>query len=289
MKAYPKLLDNSIKSVTDWINFVTRERDNDVNQVNLLSNNQSVPAITTQSVTVNGSAVPVNGMYLSAANTIALSSNSEPIITGSNSSASNTSLAVSVSASSAVDITAQGTATDIDFNIHAQGPTGAIRFYANSELQMIITNSFSNAVNIFGVSSAGSGFYPSLYGMGSDTNVGVNIISKGNAPVNFCTSGTINSDQGTQQVVVTHTPSASNVVSMTGSNGGAPSLSTSGGNLALKSATGLIQFGSSGSFTANSTKAMSLGSTGPSAANATPQEWLTVVDSAGTTRYIPCF
>lgn len=52
---------------------------------------------------------------------------------------------------------------------------------------------------------------------------------------------------------------------------------------------GNVKFTNSANFTANGTKAMSLGSTGPSAANASPQEWLTIVDSGGTTRYVPCF
>ena len=42
------------------------------------------------------------------------------------------------------------------------------------------------------------------------------------------------------------------------------------------------------STTANGVQIMALGATGPAAANAAPQEWLTV-DINGVTRYIPCF
>jgi hypothetical protein len=74
------------------------------------------------------------------------------------------------------------------------------------------------------------------------------------------------------------------------------------GNLPVISATGLqatpavlipgvLTVGSFGAthFTANGTTATSLTSLGPAGAHATVQEWLTIVDSGGTTRYIPCF
>jgi hypothetical protein len=48
-----------------------------------------------------------------------------------------------------------------------------------------------------------------------------------------------------------------------------------------------VKFSNAASWTANGATAASLGSTSPG--NATPQEWLTIVDSGGTTRYIPCF
>lgn len=48
-----------------------------------------------------------------------------------------------------------------------------------------------------------------------------------------------------------------------------------------------VKFSNAASWTANGTTAASLGSTSPG--NATPQEWLTIVDSSGNTRYIPCF
>lgn len=50
-----------------------------------------------------------------------------------------------------------------------------------------------------------------------------------------------------------------------------------------------VAFSTATSWTANGTQAQSLGSTGPSGAHATPQEWLTIRDNLGTTRYVPCF
>jgi hypothetical protein len=48
-----------------------------------------------------------------------------------------------------------------------------------------------------------------------------------------------------------------------------------------------VKFSNAASWTANGSTAASLGSTSPG--NAAPQEWLTVVDSSGNTRFIPCF
>lgn len=59
--------------------------------------------------------------------------------------------------------------------------------------------------------------------------------------------------------------------------------------LQLGTGTQTIQFGSSSTFTANGTTATALTSLGPAGASTTVQEWLTIQDNSGTTRYIPCF
>lgn len=50
-----------------------------------------------------------------------------------------------------------------------------------------------------------------------------------------------------------------------------------------------IKFVDAGSFTANSTTAVTLTALGPAGASTTVTKWLTIVDNGGTTRYIPCF
>jgi hypothetical protein len=60
-------------------------------------------------------------------------------------------------------------------------------------------------------------------------------------------------------------------------------------NLATTAASGPIQFVDAGSFSANTTVATVLGSVGPAGAHTTVQKWLTIVDSGGTTGYIPIF
>lgn len=56
-----------------------------------------------------------------------------------------------------------------------------------------------------------------------------------------------------------------------------------------RGATGIFQFSSTQSFTANATTATAITSVGPAGANTTVQEWLTIKNSSGVTRYIPCF
>jgi hypothetical protein len=57
----------------------------------------------------------------------------------------------------------------------------------------------------------------------------------------------------------------------------------------ISASSGPLQFVSSGNFSANTTVATVLGSVGPAGANTTVQEWLTIKNAGGTTRYIPCF
>jgi hypothetical protein len=50
-----------------------------------------------------------------------------------------------------------------------------------------------------------------------------------------------------------------------------------------------VQFSGAPSFSANGSVATVLGSVGPAGAHTTVQEWLTVKNPAGVTRYIQCF
>ncbi len=59
--------------------------------------------------------------------------------------------------------------------------------------------------------------------------------------------------------------------------------------LQVLTADGKIRFGAAASFSANGAVATLLTGIGPTGANTTVQEWLTVVNPAGTVRYIPCF
>tara|TARA_R110000868_G_scaffold154362_1_gene380428 strand:- start:121 stop:792 length:672 start_codon:yes stop_codon:yes gene_type:complete len=62
-----------------------------------------------------------------------------------------------------------------------------------------------------------------------------------------------------------------------------PAMTIAGGSTAT------LQLNGTGMFTANNTVATAITSVGPTGANTTVQEWLTVKNAAGTTRYIPCF
>lgn len=52
---------------------------------------------------------------------------------------------------------------------------------------------------------------------------------------------------------------------------------------------GTVQFNNSSSFSANGSVATAMSSVGPTGSHTTVQEWLTIVNAGGTTRYIPCF
>lgn len=56
-----------------------------------------------------------------------------------------------------------------------------------------------------------------------------------------------------------------------------------------RGAAGIFKFASANSFSANGSVATSITSVGPTGANTTVQEWLTIKNASGVTRYIPCF
>lgn len=122
----------------------------------------------------------------------------------------------------------------------------------------------------------------------SDTNhgTGVYFTSTGNV-VNVAANGI-------RALAVNTVASGVNYVSLTPSaTTAAPEIAAAGTdtNIGLKltpKGTGVVQFGTTGSFTANGSDAASLGSTAPSG-HGTVVKWLTVKDSTGTTLYIPCF
>lgn len=83
----------------------------------------------------------------------------------------------------------------------------------------------------------------------------------------------------------------SNPISVTGGSGISCTLNltwAASSTLQLNPSGGAVQLGS-GAFTANGTTSISLTALAPSGAHATVQEWLTIKDAGGTTRYIPCF
>lgn len=90
----------------------------------------------------------------------------------------------------------------------------------------------ASAVNYLQFSGAGAGADVYLQPNGSDTNVGLFVGSKGTDSVLLHTGGT----SFTVQVAITHTASANRYITLTGSNGGAPVIGTSAGDLAFSPA-----------------------------------------------------
>jgi len=80
-------------------------------------------------------------------------------------------------------------------------------------------------------------------------------------------------------------------LTMLGGNGSGLTVAvtwTAATTLELQPGGGAVRAGS-GAWTANGTTSVSLTAVAPAGAHATVQEWLTITDSAGTVRYIPCF
>lgn len=83
----------------------------------------------------------------------------------------------------------------------------------------------ASTVNRFEATGAATGSYPTFTSTGSDTDVGFDFISKGAGPVRFKTNFVV----GSEQVRITHTPSANTYITLTGAAaGGAPKIGVGG-------------------------------------------------------------
>ena len=91
---------------------------------------------------------------------------------------------------------------------------------------------------------------------------------------NFSTTGTLNSGG---------VGASTGTIVLTGSTSGSATIQTPAVSA------GLVQFASAGSFSANAAVATVLGSVGPTGSHTAVQKWLTIVDNAGITGYIPVF
>ena len=146
----------------------------------------------------------------------------------------------------------------------------------------VTINSGVSTLEYFGDGTVAS---PSI---ASDTNHGTGLY--------FTSTGTVLNvaANGIHALAVNTVASGVNYLSVTPSaTGNAPEIAVAGTdtNIGLKltpKGTGVVQFGTTGSFTANGSDAASLGSTAPTG-HGTVVKWLTVKDSTGTTLYIPCF
>jgi len=109
------------------------------------------------------------------------------------------------------------------------GSTTALSLATSGGTQVKVGN-IATAVNFwefFGGASGAPGVL-SAYASGTDTNIQLNFNTKGSGPYTFYT------DNGNAlQVSITHTASANRYVTITGSNGSAPTIGTSAGSLNL--------------------------------------------------------
>lgn len=179
---------------------------------------------TVAGVNVTGSSVPANGLYLPATNTSGISANNALVATFNGVASPANYVTLSASATgNAVGVGAQGSDTNINMAYLAKG-IGSHDFFTGlgqQYLQFVIGNTTSS-VNYFSVTGAATGGGPSLSATGSDTNIALNLFSKGTQSINLETGGG-------NQVAVINTASAVNLLQLTGnSTGNAPIISSSG-------------------------------------------------------------
>lgn len=153
---------------------------------NTLNNLTFTGATISPNLNVTGSTIPANGIYLSAANTVAISSRSLPILSLNNlSSAVNYFQMVGQPSLGSPGLYTIGSDSNIGMNLYSKG-SGGVSFYTDGQgtprLQFIITNT-STAVNYLQASGATTGNSPTLSALGSDSNVSLTLLPQGTANV----------------------------------------------------------------------------------------------------------
>jgi hypothetical protein len=141
------------------------------------------------------------------------------------------------------EISAQGSATNLDMYFKTKG-TGSFIFYTNgADRQLQITHTAS-AVNYLQATGSATGTRVSISSQGSDTNLGINYIAKGAEGHAFFSNG-----GSAIHMFVSPTASAVNYLQVTGAaTGGSPALSAQGtdANISLvltPKGTGIIALG----------------------------------------------
>lgn len=125
-----------------------------------------------------------------------------------------------------ISATASGD-TNVGVNYTTKG-TGSHNFFTSSTAQQFQIIDAASAVNFIQATGAGTGVPPGIGGTGSDSNVALTIFTKGTGAVTFATNAA-----ATTQFQILHTASASRFITVTGSNGGNPTITTSAGSLAI--------------------------------------------------------
>lgn len=147
----------------------------------------------------------------------------------------------------------------------------------------------SGSTNYIVFSGAATLNSPTIAAMGGDTNVGFAFQAKGSGSVfiqgNFGNILAINNPNNGSANYLQIQPAATlNYPSLA-----AIGSDTDIGLALIMQGAGVVQFSGSGTFTANGSVATALTSLGPTGSHTTVQNWLTIKDNSGITRYIPCF
>lgn len=139
--------------------------------------------MTAPAIIPNGSTIPSDGLYLPSTNTSAIADRSLPVMSFTNPASSVNYLAISGAATgNAPTVTSTGTDANINLLLRAKG-TNAIYLQTGdaSAYNQFQAANVTNSVNWLLASGATTAnpAYPSLTAAGSDTNIGINLITKG--------------------------------------------------------------------------------------------------------------
>ena len=139
-----------------------------------------------------------------------------------------TAKALTLSGSGANSVTIANSATNPTIGTNA----GAISLNPVAQGEVLrVTTGGASTVNYWSLSGATTGGRLTVLATGSDTNVGASWQTKGSGSHLFVT------ETGTSaQVEIRHTASADHYITLTGSNGGNPTIGTSAGSLNLSAA-----------------------------------------------------
>lgn len=123
--------------------------------------------------------------------------------------------------------TTSGAGTDIDFNFYTKG-NGNLLFASSfgSSIHFYVAGQAS-CVNYFAVTGATAGNYPLIFALGSDTDIGLQFITKGAGFIGFRTGGKASP---LSQMFITHTAVAVNYWSFTGAPTGSSIAVIAGGS-----------------------------------------------------------
>lgn len=170
----------------------------------------TLTSLTTLNITAG--TVPANGLYLAVADQLAISSNTKEVMRfKSTGAAVNFLLARSEATGIAPSIaTASATDANVGFSLKTQG-TGAFSFVTASTLQQFGITSTASAVNYINVTGSATTVNPILSILGTDTNAGLTVQTKGTGAYVFATNS-----GAQQQFGITHTATAVNYLSVTG-------------------------------------------------------------------------
>lgn len=168
------------------------------------------------------------------------------------------------------------------FNL-IQSDNKTLNFYANNTKVVEITPSAST-VNYIAFKGSATGSGTNITTAGIDANITLSINSAGTGSITLRTNA-----GAASQVLILHTATPTRQITLTGSNGGNPTIDVNGGALRLSAGTSDIQWGKAlvalGGGAAPTLG--TIGGTGP--ATAAQNSWVRMLDSTGAAIWLPAW